>query len=257
VPYQTDLADRLRKEGLKVKECDGWKNCGNNSNGNFHPKAFVIHHTAGAGPSAGKAPSLKTIIHGRSDLAGPLANIYMDYEGTVYTIAAGAANHAGTPDGGSWKGCYGNSDAFGFEIEHPGTSPLANERAELAARAVAAVIRGRFGTSMVAQHKEWAPSRKIDLATSPSAGWWRDRISHYLQHPGEGGFLMALSNKEQEQLADDAHAAAHFAGGIRRFYEALADKGGDADKVKKPDGLDKHQEAGWKLAKNTNEAAKR
>jgi N-acetylmuramoyl-L-alanine amidase len=256
VPYQTDLANRLRKEGLTVKEVDGWKSRGNSSGGNWNPRAFVTHHTAGAGPSAGKHPSLNTLIHGRSDLPGPLCNISMDYEGTVYVIAAGAANHAGTPDGGNWKGCYGNSDAFGFEIEHPGTSPLSDERAELATRAVAAVIRGRFGAGMTCFHKEWAPSRKIDLATSPGPEWWRDRVAHYLKHPGEGGFLMALSSKEQEQLAEDAHAAAHFAGGVRRFYEALAEKGGDVDKVKKPDGLDKHQEAGWKLARNTNEASK-
>lgn len=253
MPYDTGIADRLRKAGLKVKETDGWKNRGNSSDGSFYPECFVNHHTAGASPSAGVAPSLNTVIHGRPDLNGPLCNIYMDYDGVVYAIAAGSANHAGS---GSWGGVSGNSRAYGFEIEHPGTYPLDDERAELAARAIAALIAGRFGTGMVCQHKEWSTEGKIDLATSPSPNWFRDRVGYYLKHPGEEGFLMALSNKEQDQLAKDAAAAASFARGAREFYQALANKDGDLEKVKKPTELNANEEAGWKLARNTNEASK-
>ena len=182
MPYDTGIADRLRKKGLRVKETSGWKSRGNSSDGSFYPEVFVRHHTAGAGPSAGVAPSLGLIINGRSDLAGPLANIYMDYDGVVYAIAAGAANHAGTPDGGSWHGATGNSSSYGFEIEHPGTYDMDDERAEIAAAACAALIDGRFGTKDVCDHKEWAPSRKIDLATSPSPSKFRDRVGYYLSH---------------------------------------------------------------------------
>lgn len=185
MPYDTGIADRLRKAGLRVKECDGWKNRGNSSGSNFHPKGLVVHHTAGPGPSAGVSPSLGICINGRSDLPGPLCNIYMDFDGVVYAVAAGSANHAGTPDGGSWKGMTGNSTAWGFEIEHPGTYPLEEERAAIAAAAVAAMIRGTCDHTMVPYHKEWAPSRKIDLATSPSPGNFRSMVAEYLV--GGGG----------------------------------------------------------------------
>lgn len=182
MPYDTGIADRLRKKGLRVKETSGWKSRGNSSDGSFYPEVFVRHHTAGAGPSAGVAPSLGTIINGRPDLSGPLANIYMDYDGVVYAIAAGAANHAGTPDGGSYHGATGNSSSYGFEIEHPGTYDLDPKRAEIAAAACAALIGGRFKENDVCDHKEWAPSRKIDLATAPSPGKFRDRVAYYLNH---------------------------------------------------------------------------
>jgi len=187
MPYDTGIADRLRAAGLTVKETSGWKSRGNSSGSNFNPRGLVVHHTAGAPPSAGNAPSLNTIIYGRSDLPGPLANIYMDYAGAVYAIAAGAANHAGTPDGGSYKGMTGNSSAWGFEIEHPGTYPLEPERIELACRAVAAMIRGTCNETMVPYHKDWAPSRKIDLATTPPAGTFRSKVKAYLADPSAGG----------------------------------------------------------------------
>jgi hypothetical protein len=253
VPYDTGLADRLRAAALPaVRECDGWKSRGNSSGGNFYPKGMVVHHTAGAPPSAGKAPSLGIIINGRPDLPGPLANIYMDYEGTVYVVAAGAANHAGTPDGGSYKGMTGNSSAWGFEIEHPGTYALDDDRAEIAAAAVAAVIRGKAGASMCPYHKEWAPSRKIDLATSPGPNALRDRIAYYLSNPDAtpgGGFLMALSDAEQNQLAEDAAKAKQFASGVQAYFEAFKKNGSQVDPpVKAPDSVNTEFEwAGWKL----------
>lgn len=180
MPYDKTMAKRLRDAGLQVKECSGWQTRGNRAGPNFNPRGIVVHHTAGAGPSSGVAPSLGIILNGRQGLPGPLANIYMDYNGIIYCIAAGAANHAGRPDGGSWKGMTGNSTAWGFEIEHPGTYDLEPERAELAARAVAAMIVGTCDETMVPYHREWAPSRKIDLATSPSPSVFRSKVAHYL-----------------------------------------------------------------------------
>lgn len=182
MPFDSGLATRLRDMGLRVVETEGWRTRGSSA---FFPRGAVTHHTAGARPSAGKAPSLGTVINGRPDLSGPLCNIYIDFEGTVYTIAAGRANHAGTPDGGSCRGMTGNSSAWGLEIEHPGTFPLDDERAEIAAAAQAACIKGTADADMVVYHKEWAPSRKIDLATSPSPDEHRARVAHYLKEGGE------------------------------------------------------------------------
>jgi hypothetical protein len=187
MPHDIGLATRLRDMGLRVKEVDGWRTRGSSS---FHPRGAVTHHTAGAALSPGRiAPSLEICTHGRSDLAGPLCNIYMDYEGTIYTVAAGRANRAGIPDGGSCRGMTGNSSAWGFEIEHQGRGVLEPERAEIAAAAQAACIKGTAEADMVVYHKEWAPSRKPDLATAPSPDEHRARVAHYLEqgHFTEGG----------------------------------------------------------------------
>lgn len=250
----TTLADRLRDAGLAVLEVEGWRTRGADT---LHAKAFVRHHTAGS--ATGDTPSLGIVVNGRSDLPGPLANIYLGRDRVVYVVAAGKANHAGTPDGGSWKGCLGNSDAYGLEIEHPGTSPLADDMHALAARACAAIIAGRFGTSMVCDHKEWAPSRKIDLATGPGPADFRALVGHYLDEGG--GFLMALSDKEQKQLATDAATAAQFARGVQAYWEAFKKNGNTLEPpLKAPDDVNTEWEwAGWKLAdrlQNVREAQK-
>ena len=61
----------------------------------------------------------------------------------------------------------GNSQAYGLEIEHPGTFPLGDKRVTLAARIHAALIwHQSIPSSQVVQHHEWAPSRKVDLGTN-------------------------------------------------------------------------------------------
>ena len=65
-------------------------------------------------------PSLDTLIQGRSDLPGPLAQLGLGRDGTYYVIAAGKCNHAGA---GSWKGVTsGNTDFIGIEAENTGLS---------------------------------------------------------------------------------------------------------------------------------------
>lgn len=180
------LATRLRNAGLDVREVNGWKTRANSSGVNaFNPGGGVMHHTAG--PSKADAssltPSLSIVISGRSDLAGPLCNVYFGFDNVFYVVAAGPANHAGLPDGGVCRGMHGNSEAWGMEIEHPGTSPLSAKRLALAARAWAAILkRGDVPASRLVQHWEWAPSRKVDLGsnchpdTTPTAGEFRGMV---------------------------------------------------------------------------------
>jgi hypothetical protein len=158
------LASRLRAAELAVKEVAGWQSRGDPT---FNGKGAVTHHTAGA--ATGLAPSLGICINGRAGLRGPLCNVYMDREGTVYVVASGKANHAGT---GSWKGVTGNSQMWGLEIEHPGRTLLDAKRVKLAARVQAACIRGTASAAMVCQHSEWdavangGEGDKIDVATN-------------------------------------------------------------------------------------------
>jgi hypothetical protein len=62
---------------------------------------------------------------------------------------------------------HGNSQAYGLEIEHAGSSPLPDKRLRIAARVHAALLLGRdLPARQVVQHREWAPSRKFDLASN-------------------------------------------------------------------------------------------
>lgn len=112
------LADVLREGGLSVVEVDGWKTRGH---GDFiEVRGIVGHGTAGA--PTGNYPSLATVRDGRPDLAGPLANLGLGRDGTVFVIAAGVAWHAGD---GVWPWLPtddGNWYSIGIEAETVGTS---------------------------------------------------------------------------------------------------------------------------------------
>lgn len=151
--YDTGIANRLRAAGLNVVEVAGWQNRGSSS---FNPRGFVWHHTAG--PRNGNSPSLNICIYGRSGLPGPLCNVFQARDNTIYVVAAGRANHAGT---GGWNGLSGNSSVYGLEIENVGTpvEPWRLDQLDVAAR-VAAALLGNPGMSC--HHKEWT-SRKIDM----------------------------------------------------------------------------------------------
>lgn len=168
MPFQTDLLPALKDWGLNVIEVNGWRTHGSSS---FNPGGSVNHHTAGS--TSNSIPSLNILRNGRSDLPGPLCNVAQsrssNFNGAakyddVYLIAAGRANHAGS---GGWRGLTGNSSVFGLEIEHCGyleREGFSERRAHTAHRIHRAFIdAGGFKAEMICQHKEWAPSRKIDF----------------------------------------------------------------------------------------------
>jgi hypothetical protein len=87
----TWLPQVLMDAGLKVATVDGWDERGRDDVDRIY--GVMCHHTAGA--KAGNMPSLRTIIDGRPDLPGPLAQLGLGRDGTYYGIAAGGCNHAG------------------------------------------------------------------------------------------------------------------------------------------------------------------
>jgi hypothetical protein len=145
----TGIAQRLREAGLSVIECDGWQSRGSSD---FSPRGSVDHHTAG--PATGNAPSLDVCINGRPDLSGPLCNVLQARDNTMYVVAAGRANHAGS---GGWRGLSGNSSVFGIERENVGTSaePWRPDQFEAACQAHAALLRGKASADMLCRHHEW------------------------------------------------------------------------------------------------------
>jgi N-acetylmuramoyl-L-alanine amidase len=153
------LGKELRANGCKVKQVTGWQSRGSSS---FSPRGIMFHHTASA--AGNNAPALGIVTHGRSDLPGPLCQFLVARDGTIYFIAAGRANHAGT--GGPLRGIpqdSGNSFTIGVECENNGVGEKWPELQQNAIATLYAVLLRRIkrNQSMVMGHKEWT-SRKID-----------------------------------------------------------------------------------------------
>ncbi|MEK6321255.1 MAG: N-acetylmuramoyl-L-alanine amidase [Acidobacteriota bacterium] len=163
----TWLRDVLKAAGLKVAPVPGWENRGRGDVG--HIVGVICHHTVG--PKTGNMPSLNTLIDGRPDLPGPLAQLGLGRDGTYFVIAAGRCNHAGA---GSWQGVTtGNTSFIGIEGENTGLAndfPWPEVQMDAYRRGVAAILTriGR-GAEFCAGHKEYAlpkgrkPDPKFDM----------------------------------------------------------------------------------------------
>ena len=155
--WLTDLADVARSTGLPVIEVPGWRTRGHGPMTDV--RTIIAHHTAG--PASGNYPSLGVVRDGRPGLAGPLAQLGLARDGTVYVIAAGLCWHAGV----SRDPSYTNSHAVGIEAEGTGTDPWPARQMDAYARLCRA-LADHYGLpcSRVLGHKETcAPvGRKVD-----------------------------------------------------------------------------------------------
>lgn len=163
----------------------------------FTPAWQVFHHTASA--AGANAPALGICTHGRSDLPGPLCNILVGRDGTMFYVAAGRANHAGLgryPDGTT-----GNHLSIGWECENNGIGePWPERQLDAIARGQAAVGE-RLGlrADRVIYHRTFAPSRKIDPSgpgVPVDVTAWQARVSAATQGAEE------LTDQEWEKLGD-------------------------------------------------------
>lgn len=158
----TWLPDILRKAGLKVVEQPAWQTRGHGDVKKI--MGVLCHHTAS---QMGKnAPDLKTVTFGRSDLAGPLAQLLLARDGTFYMVAAGKCWHAGP--GAIWDVPLnaGNDYLIGIEAENNGIGePWPDKQMAAFAKGCAAMLDYlKLGRDRVAGHKEYAKpkGRKID-----------------------------------------------------------------------------------------------
>lgn len=162
----TRLLRAVKASGLPYREVSGWKSRGHGKMGAI--RAVVTHHTAG--PLHGIEPSLNVVTHGRPDLAGPLAQLFLARDGTVVLVAAGIAYHAGKVT----KRAYQNSHSIGIEAENTGLAndPWPSKQKTAYARLCKALV-AEFGLSVsdVCGHKEvCAPAgRKSDPSFSMPA----------------------------------------------------------------------------------------
>lgn len=159
--FQTILPTRLREQGLTVETVAGWETRGSST---FSPGGAVCHWTAGPRNATGR-PCLNLVTYGRSDLPGPLCNVYLDRNGIAVVVAAGRANHAGT---GGWQGLTGNSSVFGTEAEAADQDDWTPAQRLAYPKVNAAFANiGGFNETRVCGHSEWAPDRKVDVNGYP------------------------------------------------------------------------------------------
>jgi len=160
MPAQLHVVEALRDWGLKTVLVPGHITRGDSD---FNPRGVVCHHDAGGNPPGvhDRVPSV--IINGRPDLAGPLAQFWLETDGDVHVVALGRANHAGA---GSWRGLSQNSQVWGIEANNTGFAPWPDEQLEAWYKLCAALCDfSDFEPAMVCGHKEWAPGRKPDPHT--------------------------------------------------------------------------------------------
>ena len=153
------LKDAAVATGYPVVLVDGWQ--GRGYSDGYAPVVVVEHHTAGP-TDGGDMPSLGVVVNGRSDLPGPLCNYGLGRSGTVYVVADGKSNNAGT---GGWRGFDSNYDTIGIEAENNGSQPWPAAQLDAYDRLAAECIKRLSGDAgLVCSHEEWATpaGRKTD-----------------------------------------------------------------------------------------------
>lgn len=192
----TWLVEVLSAAGLKVAETPGWLTRGRGDIGTV--KGVMCHHTATTNKSL-NMPSLRLITEGRSDLAGPLAQLGLGRDGTYYVVAAGRANHAGE---GEWQGLTtGNSSFIGIEAENTGLTDDIWPSVQMDAycRGVAAILT-KIGAPplMCCGHKEYAPTRKIDPLFDMKA--FRTQVASFMSGTAVPIVIPATDGKNRDTL---------------------------------------------------------
>lgn len=181
--YLTDMADVLRRAGLRVMETPGWQQRAYPKWGGFQqpPTHVMVHHTAS---KTTPANDLNYIL---SSPLAPIGNIYLDRTGVVWLVAAGTAVTNGAGSSRPWNGGVPdnamNHYSIAIEAANDGIGePWPKMQTDAYVRLCAALCDAyKIPMNHVRAHWEWAPGRKIDPAgPSPwaagKASWNMDRF---------------------------------------------------------------------------------
>lgn len=162
----SNLPEILRSYGLKVVTVPGWRTRQRpSSSGGFFPVGVLCHHTATSKKWL-LTTVLRLLVHGREDLPGPLCQLGLGRDGTVYVIAAGRANHAGaakasgTVAKGDGNRLYIGVEAFNDGVGEPWPKKQMDAYVLLAAVLSVRITRNSHET--VRGHKETSLTGKID-----------------------------------------------------------------------------------------------
>lgn len=197
---QTWLADVLRSAGLTVHEESGWKTRDVNDGTSFSPQGIIIHETRGSVNST-DAGEIKVLVNGRAGLSGPIAQLYLSRSGEWWVIAAGKCHHVKKGWAGPFKG-LGNTNLLGIEAQHADKEPWTSVQYQSYVRGVAA-IQDHTGWR-IAGHKEHQPYPPPPGETSTKTDplFNMDKFRQDVADYQSGGFLVALSDKQQQETYD-------------------------------------------------------
>lgn len=240
--FLTWLADVLRRAGCVVKEYQGWQTRARSSGGyaSGRPLCVMWHHTASPASWNGQKDA-DYIAHG--DESAPLANLYIDRQGVVWVIAAGATNTNGkgrsrTFSRGTVPADSMNSYALGIEFGNNGVGePWPKAQIDAGFRASNAVnIAAGNKVTDVCTHQDYAPDRKIDPATAGAVqGPWRPRSINSSGSWHRDDLITECAKRAQGQPQpppeDDVEVIELRVGGADAVFLALLSKAGGKDAI--------------------------
>lgn len=225
---------------------DGWQTFARP--GSWSPVGVIVHHTAGRN-------DLNTVIHGRPDLPGPLANLYVDRDApwTVTLISGGRCNHAGAgaarvldevrqdvaPVGdalarGLIDGPVGNGLFYGLEAENMGDGvqhwPVPQLEAIAATCAALCRLHG-WSANRVIAHREWTRRKPDPRGVSMPA--LRARVAALIAQEDD----MALTDEQAARLVADTESTKNYVATrvtpalerIAELLEKIAERPPDGD----------------------------
>lgn len=165
------------------------------------------HHTASNAGSDGQADA--DYIAVGADVA-PLANLYIQRNGVVWVIAAGATNTNGSGNAmmfskGTVPADSMNSYAVGVELANNGVGEPWPQAQVDAAFIVSNTVNLRCGNKPddVGTHSAYAPGRKIDPATANAVqGPWRPNAINASGSWSLGNLAMECVNRDKPPLPE-------------------------------------------------------
>lgn len=192
------LSDAFRGlGGFRVDYVPGWESRGYSS---LYPKGVINHHT-GRGSYNGL---LNYMSEGSS--ISPLCNVATSRPDSgivrVTVVASGKANHAGRgylP----WTGQdRGNNYSIGFENQNDGAQQWPQQQNEAIAIANKAVLDHLgVGVSRLADHKTYAPNRKVDRVHI-DLDHWKNYVANIENNISLGGNQMVVSKGAKGKLVE-------------------------------------------------------
>ena len=192
----TWMPEVLRNAGLKVAETEGWVGRGRGEMGQV--RGVMCHHTGRKNSENHNMPTLGSLINGRSDLRGPLANLGLGRDGTFYVVAAGRANHAGL---GKWQGITSGASSFiGIEGENAGGKNDNWPPAQMDAyrRGVAALLAFlKSDADMCCGHREYRLPLGYKIDPVFDMDEFRFSVRSIMQGTGPTGPLIPAEDEKQ------------------------------------------------------------
>ena len=190
----TRLERAVKNAGVKYKKVSGWASRGHGTMGSI--QSVIVHHTAG--PKRGNSPSLNVVAYGRPGLSGPLAQLFLARDGTVYLVAAGISYHAGRVSSNR----YANSHAIGIEAEATGLDSWPAHQIEEYAKLCKALCK-EFGLSVsrVQGHKEVAVPRGRKPDPNFNMSQFRKKVGGAKGGVSSGGGTSGGSSRSYKTVA--------------------------------------------------------